>query len=85
MKTRVASNILFMIADNQIRDKVKVLLDLSNYTTKKLEHTAGADAPNLTAKKDFVTLKAQVEKLGINKLLIVPTGLNNLKVKVKST
>ena len=31
---------------------------------------------------DFVALKAQVYKLDINKLVNVPTGLNNVKAKV---
>ena len=34
------------------------------------------------AKKDFVALKADVNKLDINKLINVPTSLNNLKIKV---
>ena len=33
-------------------------------------------------KKDFVALKAEVNKLDINKLINVPTSLNNLKIKV---
>ena len=38
--------------DNQIKDKVKVILDLSNYATKKLEDATSTDAPNLAAKKN---------------------------------
>ena len=68
---------------SHIRDKVKVVLDLSNYATKKeLEYTTGIDASNLTAKKDFIALKTEVDKLDINKLTNVPTSLNNLKTKV---
>ena len=38
--------------DSHIRDKVKVVLDLSNYATKKeLEHATGIDTSDLTAKK----------------------------------
>ena len=35
-------------------------------------------------KKDFIALKAEVDKLDINKLVnkLVPTSLNNLKTKV---
>ena len=66
-----------------IRDKVKVLLDLTNYATKKeLEHGPGADTSNLAAKSDFIALKADIDKLGINELVMVPTGLNNLKTKI---
>ena len=69
--------------DSHIRDKVKVVLDLSNYATKKeLEHTTGIDTSDLAAKKDFIALKAEVDKLGIAKLVNVLTSLNNLKTKV---
>ena len=49
-----------------ITDKVKVILDLSNYATKKeLDNAIEFDASSLGAKRDFVTLKAQVDKLDI--------------------
>ena len=36
--------------DSYIRDKVKVVLDLSNYATKKeLEHATGVDTYDLAA------------------------------------
>ena len=69
--------------DSHIRDKVKVVLDLSNYATKKeLDHATGFDTSDLAAKKDFMALKAEVDKLDINKLVNIPTSLNNLKTKV---
>ena len=38
--------------DSHIRDKVKVVLDLSNYAIKKgFEHVAGFDTSYLAAKK----------------------------------
>ena len=41
--------------NNHIRDKVKVLLDLPNYATKKeLKDTAGVDTSNLAAKGDLL-------------------------------
>ena len=55
--------------DNHIRDKVKVVLDLSNYATKKeLDHATRVDIFDLAAKEDF---KAVVDKLDINKLVMV--------------
>ena len=61
---------------------MKVLLDLSNYATKKeLEHATGIDTSDLTVKKFFIALKAEVDKLGINKLTNVSTSLNNLTKK----
>ena len=39
--------------DSPIRDKVKVVLALSNYATKKeLDHATGIDTSDLAAKKD---------------------------------
>ena len=65
---------------SQVRDKVKVV---SNYPTKKeLEHATGVDTSDSAAKKDFIALKAEVDKLGINKLVNAPTSLNDLKTKV---
>ena len=69
--------------DSHVRDKAIVVLDLSQYTTKKeLEHATAADTSDLVAKKDFIALKAAVDKFDINKLVHVPTNLNNLKAKV---
>ena len=67
---------------SHVRNKVKVVLDLSNYATKKeLKHATGVDTSDLAA-KDFIALKAEVDKLDINKLTNVPTSLNNLQTKV---
>ena len=33
-------------------------------------------------KKDFIALKAEIDKLDINKLINLPTSLNNIKTKV---
>ena len=40
------------------------------------------DTSNSTAESDFSPLKAEVGKLNINKLVDVPTGMNNLKAKL---
>ena len=46
-------------SDNHIRYKVKVVLDLSNYVTKKeLDHATGVDISDLAGKKIFIALKA---------------------------
>ena len=56
---------------------------MSNYATKKeFSDATGAETPNLAAKSDFIALKAEFNKLDIDKLLNVPTSLNNLKTKV---
>ena len=64
--------------DRHIRDKVKVVLDLSNYATKKeLDHIIDLDTSDLADEKDFIDLKSEVDELDINKLVKVPTNLNN--------
>ena len=69
--------------DNIIRGKVKVVLDLSNYATRKeLKDATGVDASNLAAKRDFIALKAKFDKLGTNKFAYVLKDLNNLKRKI---
>ena len=70
--------------DSHVTDAIKVVLDLSNYGTKKeFDHSTFVDTSDLAAKKDFIALKAKVEKLDINKLVNVPTNLNNLETKVE--
>ena len=56
---------------------------MPNFAIKKeLEHATGIDTSNLAAKKYFIALKAEVDKLDINKLTNVPTSLNNLETIV---
>ena len=63
--------------DSHITDKVKVVLELPNYATKKeLDNATGVDASDLAFEKDHITLKAEVDKLDIGKLVNVPTSLN---------
>ena len=49
---------------------------------KKLNDATGVHTSSLAAKSDFISLKPEVDKLDINKLVNVSTGLNNLKTKV---
>ena len=54
-----------------------------NYAIEKeLNDATGVDISNLAAKRNFIALKAQVNKLDINKLVNVATSLDNLKAKV---
>ena len=49
-------------SDSHIKEKVKVVLDLSNYATKEeLGHATGVDTYDLAAKNDFIALKAEVD------------------------
>ena len=71
---------------SHISVEVTVVLYLSNYSNKKaLDHAADVDTSDLAAKKDFIALKAEVDKLDIRKLVNVLTSLNNLKTKVDDT
>ena len=67
-----------------IRNKFKVVLDLPNYgTIKEFDHSTGVHMAHLAVKKSFIACKAEVHKLDINKLVNVPTSLNNLKTMVE--
>ena len=55
---------------------------MSNYATKKIDYATVVDISDLAAKKDFIALKAEVDKLDINNLVNVPSSLNNLKTKL---
>ena len=48
---------------------------------KKKTHATGIDTSNLAGKIDLIALKAGFDKLDINKLVNVPTGLNLNKRK----
>ena len=57
--------------------------DLLNYAAKKeLDHATSVNTSDFSAKKDFIDLKAEIDKLDINKLVNVTTSLNNLETKV---
>ena len=66
--------------DSYIREKVRVVLHLSNYASKtKLEHATEIDTSDLAAKRDFVALKAEVGKLDINKQFQLVWMIKNKK------
>ena len=47
----------------------------------ELDHATGVDTSGLASKGDFTGLKAEVDKLDINKLVNYPTSLNNLIIE----
>ena len=58
---------------------ISVIVDLPNYTTKTyLKNATGIDTSKLAAKSDFVSLKAEVDKLDIDKLVPAPFYLSKL-------
>ena len=55
---------LYQERESHIRQKVKVVLDLSNFAIIKiLEHAAGVNASDLAANKEFFTVKVEADKL----------------------
>ena len=58
---------------------MKVELDLSNYATKTdLKEATGIDTSNLAAKSDLASLKAETDKIDVDKLKAVPVDLSKL-------
>ena len=64
---------------------VKVELDLSSYTTESdFKNATGIDISKLAAKSDLVSLKAEVDKIDVDKLKTVPVDLSKLNNVVKN-
>ena len=58
---------------------IKVELDLSSYATKaELKNTTGVDTSKLAAESDLASLKAEVDKIDVEKLKAVPIDLSKL-------
>ena len=69
----------FLEPYSHFRRNVKVELNLSNYATKfELKEATGIDTSELTAKADLACLKAEVDKLDIDKLNIALVALSKL-------
>ena len=73
-------------------------MDLSNFaTTRELEHTTGIGASDLAAKKEFIALKSEVDKLktvpvelknlndAVDNEVVKNTKFNTLKTKVNNS
>ena len=56
---------------------IKVKVDLSNYATKTdIENISHGDTSSFALKTNLANLKTEVDKLDIDKLLLVPTDLS---------
>ena len=51
---------------SHVNNKMKVVLDLSNYGKSELSNATGVDTSQLAAEIDFVALKAEVDKVDGN-------------------
>ena len=64
---------------------VKGELDLSSYATKaKLKNATGIDTSTLVAKSDLASLKAETDKIDVDKFKNVPFDLSKLSNVVKN-
>ena len=58
---------------------INVNVDLSNYTTKAdLKNATGIDTSNLALKSNLAKLKAEIYKIDVDKLKLVPADLSKL-------
>ena len=64
---------------------VKLEFDLSSYATKAdLNRATGVDTPNLPLKSNLAMLKAEVDKIDIDKLKTAPVDLSKLSYVVNN-
>ena len=64
---------------------INVKVDFSNYTTKRnLKNVSLVDVSSFASKANPASLKAEVEKLDIDKLLPIPVDLSKLADVVKN-
>ena len=62
---------------------INVKVDLSNYATKTdIKNIMHVDTSSFALKTNLANLKAEVDKLDIDKLKSLPNNLSNLKTKV---
>ena len=64
---------------------INVKVDLSNYATKTdLKNVTHVDTSNFALKTNLASLKTEVDKLGIDKLALVPVDLRKVSDVVKN-
>ena len=63
---------------------INVKVDISNYATKAdIKNISHIDTSSFTLKRTLASLKTEVDKLGIDKLVPVPADLSKLSNAVK--
>ena len=64
---------------------INVKVDISNYATKAdIKNISHVDTSSFALKTNLANLKTEVDKLGIDKLVPVPTDLSKLSNVVKN-
>ena len=65
-------------------DSIKVKIDLSNYATKtNIKNISRIDTSSFALKTNLASLKTEVDKLNIDKLVPIPVDLSKLSDVVK--
>ena len=65
-------------------DRIKVKIDLSNYAAKTdIKDISHIDTSSFALKTDLASLKTEVDKLDIDKLVLIPTDLSKLSDVLK--
>ena len=57
-------------------DRIKVKIDLSNYTKKHIKNISHVDTSSFALKTNLASLKIEVDKLDINRLVPIPVDLS---------
>ena len=66
-------------------DSIKAKIDLSNYATKTdIKNISHVDTSSFALKTNLANLKTEVEKLDIDKLVLIPVDLSKLSDAVKN-
>ena len=66
------------------KENIKVEIDLSNYATKKdINDITHVDTSNFALKTNLSSLKTEVDKLDIDKLVPIPNDLSKLSYVLK--
>ena len=65
-------------------DIIKVKIDLSNYATKNIKNILHVDTSSFALKTNLSSLKTEVDKLDIDKLVPIPNDLSKLSNVVKN-
>ena len=69
----------------QFGGDINVKIDLSNYATKAdIKNISHVDTSSFALKSNLASLKTEVDKLDIDKLVPVPVDLNKLSDLVKN-
>ena len=66
-------------------DSIKVKIDLSNYVTKRdIKNISHVDISDFALKTNLSSLKTEVDKLDIDKLVPIPADLSKLSNVLKN-